>query len=283
MYKLRVENALGETYDLTNSKDEFYILDVQGLTVPKIEVNTKESAGIDGSFYSSSKVGERNIVINIMLNGDIEASRQKLYRIFLIKHELTLYFTNKYRALKIKGYPESIDGDLFVQQEQIQVSIICPRPFFESTEQVTMEPPNIIDGFEFPFSIPSEGIEFSWIQRLTTIYTNSGDVETGAIIKFYAADNRVSNPIFYNRTTGKYFGLIFDMYENDVIIINTREGEKSVTLLRNGSTTNILSKRKKGSSWIVFAPGENETNYSADTGEEHLSVTVTAVQKYVGV
>ena len=73
------------------------------------------------------------------------------------------------------------------------------------------------------------------------------------------------------------------MYVGDTITVNTQQGEKSVTLLRNGETTNILSKRQSGSSWITFDPGVNEISYSADVGQTVLNVTVSAVQKYEGV
>ena len=210
MYELKIENFFGDVYTLTNRKDEFYVLDVQGLTFPKATINTKESAIIDGSFYNSSKVGERNIVINFLLTGDIEASRHKIYKIFPIKKELTLYFKNKTRSLKIKGYPELIEGDLFVQREQIQVSIICPRPYFELLHPISAKLSRITNNFQFPFEI-EEAIAISEINDYPVLLIeNPGDVSCGCMIdiKIDPLEHPINNFRLINGATNSVLEVI---------------------------------------------------------------------------
>ncbi|MDE7094681.1 MAG: phage tail family protein, partial [Oscillospiraceae bacterium] len=138
MFTLKIENTRGEIFELTNNEQDYAIVGVSGLTRPDTTVNT--SSGVsDGEYYNSSKVGMRNIVIDILLRGDIETNRQRLYRIFPLKTACTVYFKNYNRDVKIKGYVEVLDGDLFVEQEQIQISIICPQPYFESLQTIHTE------------------------------------------------------------------------------------------------------------------------------------------------
>lgn len=282
MYTLIVENERGEQLELTHNEN-YDVVEIIGLNPPTAAINTANVAGYDGARFNSSRVEQRNIVITLNIRYPIEANRLALYKYFRVKRYIKIYYKNGSRDVYIEGYVESFENNLFGMTQQPQISIICPNPFWKSIKETYVDFSNLSALFEFPFSISSSGIEFSRINKVTTAYINAGDVEIGAIIRFYATSNQILNPIFYNRTTGKYFGLNFDMHEGDVIIINSQQGEKSAALLRNGQTTNILSSRQSGSSWITFEPGENEISYSADEGQNNLNVTVTAVQKFEGV
>lgn len=282
MYTLIVENERGEQLELTHNEN-YDVLEVDGLNPPTAAINTVEIANVDGARFNSSRIETRNIVIRLNIKPPIETNRIALYKYFRVKKYIKIYYQNEHRDVFTEGYIETFENSLFGMLQQPQISIICPNPFWKSTSETQVEFSNTTALFEFPFLIPSEGIEFSRIERLTTTYINTGEVETGAIIKFYATSNQILNPVFYNRTTGKFFGLNFDMYEGDVITVNTQQGEKSATLLRDGVITNILSLRQNGSSWITFEPGENEISYGADNGQNSLNVTVTAIQKYEGV
>lgn len=282
MYTLIVENERGEQLELTHN-DNYDVLEVTGLNPSAAAINTVNIAGVDGSRFNSSRIEQRNIVITLNIKYPIEDNRLALYKYFRVKRYIKIYYKNEHRDVFTEGYVETFENNPFTQLQQPQISIICPNPFWKAIDEIKVEFSNTISLFEFPFSIPPAGIEFSRIQRLTTTYINAGDVATGGIIKFYATANQILNPIFYNRTTGEYFGLNFDMEQGDVITINTQQGEKSVTLLRDGVTTNILSSRQSGSSWIAFEPGENEISYGADEGQSSLNVTVMAVQRFEGV
>lgn len=282
MYTLIVENEQGEQLELTHNEN-YDVVEVIGLNPPTAAINTAIVAGYDGSRFNSSRVGQRNIVITLNIRPHIETNRLALYKYFRVKRYIKIYYKNGRRDVYIEGYVESFENNIFTMLQQPQISIICPNPFWKSVKETYVDFSNLSALFEFPFSISSSGIEFSRINKVTTAYINAGDVAIGAIIKFYANSNQVLNPIFYNRTNSQYFGLNFDMYEGDIITINTLQGEKSVTLLRNGQMTNILSKRQSGSSWITFDPGVNEISYSADVGQTALNVTVSAVQKHEGV
>lgn len=282
MYQLIVENEKGEQLELTNNRN-FDVLDVSGTNPPTAAINTVNVAGFDGSRFNSSRVEQRNIVITLNIHHPIEANRLTLYNFFRVKRWVKLYYKNDHRDVYIVGYVESLENNPWTQLQQPQISIICPQPFWLSAADTAVKFSNSQALFEFPFSIPAEGIEFSRLLTVATAVVDVGEIDTGGIIQFHAQTNQILNPKFYNRTTQEFFGVDWDMYEGDVITVNTQQGEKSVTLLRDGVTSNLLADRTEGSSWVTFVAGVNELSYGADEGAANLDVTLTITQKFEGV
>lgn len=282
MYQLIVENENGQRLELTNNRN-YDVLDVAGTNPPVAAINTVNVAGFDGSRFNSSRVEQRNIVITLNIHHPIEANRLALYNFFRVKRLVKLYYKNSHRDVYITGYVESFENNPWTQLQQPQISIICPNPFWLSSSDTVVSFSKSNALFEFPFSIPSEGIEFSTLEQITTAVVNAGEIETGGIITFYATTNQILNPKFYNRTTNTFFGVDFDMYQGDLITVNTNQGEKSVTLLRNGVTSNILADRTEGSTWLTFVSGENEISFDSDEGSANLEVSLTITQKFEGV
>lgn len=267
MFILKIENANGQTFELTHDSRNYAVIGIQGLTPPPTAVNTSTGGRVDGSFHNSSIVEQRNIVIDIILNGDIEANRQQLYKIFSLKKPCTIYFQNENRNVQIVGYVETLEGDLFVQREQMQISIICPRPYFEDLNTIYTELSRIIRKFEFPFAIEeSDPIPFSEIvdYPLCTI-NNGGDVETGVIMTIEIT-SAVAGLTIYNSTLQQYFGFNRSFFAGDTITINTISGQMSVTRTSSGQTTNLLNNVTAGSTWFKLAVGDNDFTYTVSAG-----------------
>lgn len=280
MFTLKIENTKGEIFELTNDETNYAVIGISGLTRPDTTVNT--SSGVsDGEYYNSSRVGMRNIVIDVLLRGDIETNRQRLYKIFPLKTACTVYFKNYNRDVKIKGYVEVLDGDLFVEQEQIQISIICPQPYFESLKTLYMELSKIMRLFEFPFCI-TEPIPFSEKRNLPLCsILNNGDTTCGVILTI-SISGEVTNLKIYNVATQQFFGLNYTFQENDQITLNTQSGQKNISLIRDGETINLLSSMQAGSSWIQLATGINNFTFTAD-GADFVKIIFATVELYGGV
>lgn len=182
-FTLKIENTKGEVFELTHNTKDYVVAGIQGLTRPPTSVNTSACAGIDGSFFNSARMEQRNIVLDLILRGDIEGNRQRLYHIFPAKTPCTVYFKNWNRDVKIKGYVETLEGDIFSVREQMQISIICPKPFWEDMQAVYDELSSIVKRFSFPFSIeePIPIAELNGSGGVTI--ENKGDVETGFICR----------------------------------------------------------------------------------------------------
>ena len=130
---------------------------------------------------------------------------------------------------------------------------------------------------------PPGAIEFSRILlNEETNVINGGDIDSGAIIELRAM-GEVGTPGIYNVETRETFIINVTMQEGDLITINTKKKEKSVTLLRDGVTTNLIGSLASGSSWLQLEPGDNTFIVSADTFPENLYVTFTVVNQFEGV
>lgn len=136
MYTLKIKNSRGEIYELTHNRQQYSVVKVTGLTRPMTNINTASAGTQDGEVFSSSHTNRRNIVITLVLEGDIEANRQRLYRIFPSHSPVTVYYRTANRDLYIDGYVEILDGDLYEARTSMQISIICPDPYFRNAAQI---------------------------------------------------------------------------------------------------------------------------------------------------
>lgn len=285
MYSLKIENTNGEIFELTHDFGNYYVTDVSGLTPPATTINTAKAGIIDGTFFNSASVEERNIVISLTINGDIEANRQKLYRIFPRKTACTVYFKNANRDVKIQGYVETIEADLFSKREKAQISIICPRPYFEDLATIYAELTATLAMFEFPFAIEEDHpIPFSEATDYPIAeIVNEGDAEAGCIISIEVNDT-IQGIKIINTSTQQFFYLDSAFVDHDKITISTISGQMGVTRERGGTKTNILNYVGANSTWLRLAPGVNYFTYTIDDGDtEDVEITFEATTLYGGV
>ena len=268
MFTLKVDNGQ-EITELTHDLKNYGVISIQGLTPTATTINTSIAGNIDGSFFNSARAEARNIVITVDLRGDIEGNRQRLYTLFPRKKEITLYFKNKNRDVKINGWVETLEADLFVQREQVQISIICPRPYFQGINS----PVNLVDDvqalFEWPFSISADDpVEIS-TESTTPIYTyyNAGDIETGAVFTF-SFGGAVTGLTLTNYTTQAYIGINYSFSAGDVLTVSTIQGALFAKLTHNGAEQNMLNYLISGSTWVKLAVGTNELIYTVTTGDD---------------
>lgn len=282
MYTLKVKNNRGDELYLTDSRD-YTIYKIVGLDPPAANINYSENAASDGGKINSVKVGKRNIVLYIKLNGDIETNRIGLYKYFPIKKAVTLYFQNDSRDVYISGVVETLECNQFANPQVAQISIICADPYFKDINDMEIKLSDVTPLFEFPFSAPAEGIEFSRLtinNRKTII--NTSDIDTGVIIELYASGT-VVNPTLYDVLGGKHIKLNLTMQPADTIIINTNIDRKSITLIRAGVSSNALGYMRPDSKWFTLQAGDNVFTYDCDSGSANLLITFTASILYSGV
>ena len=282
MYSLKVENDKGDTLELTNNPD-YTVYKIEGLNPPQATVNSSNNATRDGSKINSVRLGNRNIVIYTTIEGDVEANRIELYKYFPLKKTVKLYFAHNSRDVFIEGTVELIECDLFSSKQVAQISLICPKPYFKGVDYLVTSFGDVSKLFEFPFSIPKTGVEISAITaNVRKSIINTGDIESGAIIKLFATGT-VVKPVIYDVLKRTWIRLNFTMESGDTVIINTNLGEKSIELIRNGLNYNILGYMTPDSSWFVLESGDNVFTYDAESGNSYLQLTFTTALLYSGV
>ena len=304
-----VTNYVGDSLVMTLEKpgeSGFNIVDIAGLGPGKAEIRTTDITTNDGSLYNSARLPARNIVITIrfMFSPTVEDARQRSYKFFPIKKELTLLFETDNRLAEITGYTEANEPAIFQQDEHTQISIICPNPYFYSAgpdgNNVTIfygvEPM-----FEFPFS--NESLtnyllilgEIRNKQEEKVYY--SGEAEVGVTIIINAIDE-ASNIVIYNvgtrevmrinteriaALTGKRSPSGYGLLAGDEIIISTIKGAKSIQLLRGGIYTNILNCLEKNVDWFQLAQGDNIFAFDAEHGATNLGFRIENRTRYGGI
>lgn len=277
-----------------------FITEIEGLGPVKANVNMTKLATADGDIFNSSRLEGRNIVIKgrFTYAKTIEESRLMSYKYFPIGHKVTFTIQTDNRLAQTEGYVESNEPNPFSKDEDVQISVLCESPFFFAVDddgKQSTDFSNVVAEFEFPFSNESLAdplIEFGKIvnKKESTVYYE-GDAETGCKIIIHAIGN-VEMINIYNIKTGDKMVLDTDKLETltgnkiiygDTITINTVKGKKSITLLRNGVTTNILNILGKDSDWFQLARGDNLFAYTAEYGEANVQFTVESQIIYEGV
>lgn len=282
MYEISVKNASGEVLNLSTSKD-YIVYKIDGLAPPKAKISSSVNAIDDGSKINNTRLEDRNIVIYATIEGDVEKNRINLYKYFPLKSNVTIMFKNGTRDVEIDGVVEVIECNLFAKKQVVQISIICPKPYFQSSEVYTESFSDVQLLFSFPFSIGENGIPFSSINqniRKSIVYT--GDIQTGIIIELFA-NGTVVNPIIYDVLNKTHIALNFTMQKSDKIVINTNQNQKSIELVRNGVSTNILGYLIPDSTWLTLTAGDNVFTYDSESGNSYLQITFTTSILYGGV
>lgn len=277
MFSCRIENSKGNVLTLTQNEREYQLIKIDGLNPPTAQINTTAIAGLDGARFNSAKLETRNIVIYLRLNCDVEANRIMLYRYFPTRDWCKFYYKNAHRDVYIECYVQSVEVTPFSENEIMQVSLICPQPYFKDVEEIIDDISKSIAGFKFPFSINQNAkvpLSAYEANRVTEI-VNTSESETGVTIEIKVLDdiNRV-----YIQNTGN--GESMNIYNadgftaGDTIVINTYRGEKSIHLLRNGSRTNIFAMLQSGFAFFQLSLETNTFTYRIDNGTKDDAVKI---------
>ena len=280
MFSLIVKNAAKKTLNLTDNPNYFTV--AEGFNALTSNINTTASAVGHGSMFNSSKIANRNITLQIILRGDIEASRIALYEFFSPLFKLTFFYKNEHRSVHISGYVESFECNPNVSNETANISVICNEPFLLDDYSDIQSLSYIKDYFKFPCSVPAEGVPFGEVKNNNaTVIINRGEHEVGCVITLCAKSGISSMPIrITNFLIGQYFELNTGMNADDVIIIKTSVGGKSAKLYQNGNEIDLFSQITDGSSWLQLYPGENMLAININLS---LNVDICIVPEYIGV
>lgn len=239
--------------------DPFRIINIDGLGPVAAEVASDTFASFDGEQVTGSYVGKRNIVLTIGLNPDyssvdgldtVSKLRQELYRYFMPKQELTLKFTmsNITNPCVITGIVETVEPNIFAQDPEIAISILCPMPYFVEDNVVT-----VTDTALTSLSAQTPMHQINYAGTVPTGFSIMLDVTSGT----GGTDNVDFEVISRSFDPGYYYALF---RANDVTLtssvnptMTSKNGEKNLT--SNG--TSILKAMSSDSKWPNLFPGEN--------------------------
>lgn len=288
MFDLFIDNGILSPININDAKI-YATIEATGMAAMDAVVNTESIPTTDAYVENGSHANIRNIVLSIKPLKDIEQNRTKLYDYFQIKHKVKLRYMMDDKDYMISGIVETIDLNPFSSNVIIQVSILCPQPYWEDALKMITDISRITKLFEFPFSIEGDcPIEVSRINDdVIQIVNNIGNVDTGVIVKLLALGT-VVNPEIYSVDERKMMKLNITLHIGDEVYINTNSGNKSIKLKRDGKIINIINKLVRDSNsvdahWFVLHTGLNRFACLAEDGSEFMEATVEHANKYQGI
>ena len=269
MYDLILSNSLGKKLRFNHLGGQFTIVEITGLNPPKANINTNDVALMAGSRYNSSKILNREIQIAFAIEERAEEVRLAVYEVFQSGQPVKIEYKSDLLDVFIEGYVWNIIPTYFAKKQVVTVDILCPSPYFKGAQNIVNDLSTIISTFFFPFASLAEGeIVFGYIDSLQSVsIENKGHIECGLTIEIYAR-GAVNDPKIYNYITGDFFGLNISLQAGDFLTITTGAGHKTVTLLRDGATTNQFNCLMEGSKWLQLPAEGGEFVYEVGSGQE---------------
>ena len=255
---------------------------IDGISPGEVTVNSQDYAVLDGGVFNSSRMGTRTIDLYFYYGFTpmIESARHRAYRYFPVKTEVRLDFLTDERNLSIWGYVEGNDTQIFSKQEEGQVTIVCPDPYFYEKETVVNELGAVTHEFEFPFSNESliePLICFGdYANRKSFEIGYNGDIEVGTTIRLYfkGDPSDVGLITVYDITHSQKLEIdVGDVMSNTgvtmkpygTIVICSVRGKKDMYYERFGKVTSILGAFDvMNFPWMYLTPGSNQFAFDMD-------------------
>lgn len=255
----------------SHSGQGFEVAFIDGLSPVQAEVSTSPYAQANGEHWQGSRVGMRNIVLTLDLtpdyytegSRDAEDVRRRLYRYFAPQSKLELKFETDRQDFKLvtHGYVETFEAPLFTMVPQVQISILCPSPYFEretETEAVFAE----FNGVSFPF-------EFV------------GDVPVGFQISVKGYESFMNLKVESSFGGGAAFYL-YDLPDSLGVTLDTRFLQRSVVDMVSGE--NYLRRMSTSSKWPIGGPGSGWMNVQVDAPPSFENeITIRYRERYAGL
>ncbi|XWN51256.1 phage tail family protein [Anoxybacillus flavithermus] len=285
MQRIIFTNARGQSVELKSSAP-FLLQSIDGLGDVDADIQTQRAPFQDGSTYIDSVLQERAISLEVVILASDKPTllqqRQYLASVFNPKLEQgILRYENGEVVREIEAVPDGVpvfpsgrenSGPTF---QKALVNLLCPNPFWKSTE-ITEEPT-----FEPLFQFPFEGVFEIGVQRDNRIIVNDGDAPTPVFIEFYGP---AVNPKITNKTTGEFIKVNQTLQEGEVMKIDTTPGKKSVYFVQpDGTERNVFNWIDLNSSFFQLVVGENEIEYSADSDIQGAIVNIRYHKLYNAV
>lgn len=286
MYTARIENRFGESLTLSNNESRWQVASITGLNPVQAQISTTDMAGADGARFNSARLATRNVVITMAIRGSMEENRLRLYRFFRTKEACRFFFQTETRNAYIDGYVETVEVGAFDKRQKMQISILCPDPFFRSVSESKTEISNFVKHFAFPFSIEAgDPVAFSdYVGGNGTPVFNNSESETGMEITVRC----LSDLSFFeisNRATGQFIRLNFPFLAGDVVYINTATGKKAIRLTRGAQTRNLFMALDVQSTFLQLPVGESYYLFNTSVGADDsaIQIAVSYRQQYGGL
>lgn len=239
--------------------DPVQIKNIDGLGPVKSSIVTTPFATGRGELYQGGTTGKRNIVMTLGYNPDWAAQqtmsslRQLLYRYFMPEQWCKLrFFSDELPDVDIEGYVESFEPNIFSQDPEVQISVICPKPDFIEPDATIIS--GVVDD-------GATETEFEYIGTVDTGYELR--VENSPTNVAYTGDITIVTKSPEDPQTFYVTPITADDVRFFKMSSVRNAKRVSTVLLADGSITNLLSRLSADSVWPEIKPGQNLISVAA--------------------
>ena len=280
---IRCTNKDGITMRFTERDlTPFILVSADGIYDALNNVHVSENTMIDGAQYQGSTVKFRNIVLTLKDDGNYPEDRNMLNQLFKDNEVGLLEVSeNDQNVRVINYYVESMKSTAKHNVRYHTISLICPDPFFYDPTDTTVYMASWVSNFEFEFEDEGDGFEFGYqsAERIQNIVNDYAENNIGMTIRI-SCSGAVINPSIIRVESDTHITVgsvakAFTTQVGDVVTITTGTGNKHVYLTREGVTTEINEYLTEDSDFIQLMRGNNNIGYSADSGEEYMTVAIS--------
>lgn len=268
---------------------EPYILStLSGVSGLEKTIVSSEIAGVDGVAVHHIRTEPRVIPVTAYVYGKTQAEMYQ-HRFELIsalantRQAGKLYYSNDYITAVIDAYPQ-IPGN-FTERiktyNKCDIQFYCPYHYWSDTTQKSSQLQYFVDenAFSFPL-VFQDTICFAESSTTITIDYN-GSVPTPVTIILIG---EVLSPIIENETTGERIEVAdVSLSAGDSLTICTKKGSKSVTLYKDGITSDAFQLVTPASTFWELQPGKNVIKFYSNKGMTGSSMVITYCNLYEGV
>lgn len=264
---VEVDDYQGNTYTLPidhyGNNTEIFVKEILGLDPVKANIVTSKYAKIDGVRYQASNREARNIVIKVGItpyfgNHTVEENRKTLYQHFMPKKlvKLNLYVDGGIHSFT-EGVVESCETNLFVEEPEMLISILCFDPDFTAVFEVN----------EDGLTVDIASIGSSNHGLMDYNIWNNGDVPVG-YVAYVNVDYPCSGFVLSNtrpNSSEERLTVNYDFLLYDVVEVSVMPNRKTITLFRGTEVINIMSALALNSKWGLLYPGVNHYRVECDS------------------
>lgn len=258
-----INTEFNTTISLYGQERKWQVVSITGLTPAAAQINTTTHVGSDGAEFNSARLQTRNIVVTLHLTNDPESARLQLEDALYPKAPIRFeWYVEGRGTLHTTGYVESFNADLYTISQLVQISILCPDPYFY--------------GQNFNTTVKQTNTTVSGATRVMT-----GIKITATMLESTSVGFEISN---VNQGTRIFLEYAFQA--GDVITIDTRLGQKSITVMRGNSEINAFGSITADSKFFGVRTGENVLKYRTESGQtlrETATVVCNVISCYTGV
>lgn len=257
--------------------DPIQVRDVQGLGPVKADILSTQFASGDGELFQGSSVGKRNIVMTLGFNPSWEDQtlstlRHMLYRYLLPKAWTKLrFFSDDMPTVDIEGYVESLEPNIFSQDPEMQLSIVCPKPDFIEADATVFY--GVVDNGSIILEFEYEGtVETGFEVRIDQTAANVSYVGDLLIRMEQEPEDPQDFLVATVTINGTYY-----------FKLSTIKNAKRVSrvTIADGTIFNLLANMDDASVWPVIKPGTNL--FSVAAAENDQAWTMAYFNRFGGL